>query len=72
MSNAKIAEELLKVLMNSKSYNPAWVLQEVLNRLYTKLCYEKAEMDSADKLYIEGWYGCLRKIDDICEELDKL
>jgi hypothetical protein len=75
MNNKKIAEELLEVLGNSQSHNPAWVLKEVLHHLRDKLSGTNESVDWRDECnvsYVNGYDDCLKEISAICEELKKL
>lgn len=75
MTNQKIAEKLLEVLMNSQSHNPAWALQEVLQELRNQLSgtndglYINKDLNT---YYLNGREDCLNKIDAICDELESL
>jgi type II secretory pathway component GspD/PulD (secretin) len=68
------AKELLDVLMNSQSHNPAWALKEVLQHLREKLSntFYTRVVDDDNKMYVYGYDECLNDIDMICNELDEL
>jgi len=74
MTNQQIAKELLEVLGNSQSHNPAWALKEVLQHLREKLSGTNG-LDIHDEMsvmYECGWDDCLKEIDAICNELEAL
>ena len=74
MTNKQKAEELLKVLWESQSHNPAWALREVLEKMRKQLSGH-GEMDFYDEqgmMYNYGWDDCLKEIDAICDELEAL
>lgn len=74
MNNQKNAEELLQVLMNSPSHNPASALKEVLEKLREKLSGTDGLNfnDEMNVMYHFGWCGCLKDIDRIIDELEYL
>lgn len=75
MTNQKIAEKLLEVLMNSQSHNPAWALQEVLQELRNQLSGTNENVNWRDECnvsYVNGWDDCLKDISAICDELESL
>ena len=75
MTNQKIAQELLEVLMNSQSHNPAWALKEVLEKLREKLSGTNEGVDWRDECqvsYVNGYDDCLEEIDAIIDELELL
>ena len=61
------AQELLEVLMNSKEHNPAWALQEVLEKLREQFQYDIAGTWDTEHLIID-----VNDILNIIEELKKL
>ena len=61
------AQELLEVLMNSKEHNPAWALQEVLEKLREQFEYDIAGKWDTEHLIID-----VNDILNIIEELKKL
>jgi len=74
MNNQQNAQELLEVLMNSQSHNPALALKEVLEKLREQISGKKP-LDPKDRLtvmYIFGYDECLNDIGMICNELGKL
>jgi hypothetical protein len=74
MNNQQNAQELLEVLMNSQSHNPALALKEVLEKLHEQISGKKP-LDPKDRLtvmYIFGYDECLNDIGMICNELGKL
>jgi hypothetical protein len=74
MTNQKIAQELLEVLGNSQSHNPAWALKEVLEKLRNQLSGQNPVdlKDELNILYVLGYDDCLKDIDAICDELELL
>ncbi len=74
MTNEQIAKELLEVLGNSQSHNPAWALKEVLQHLREKLSGTTGLdiHDEMNVMYECGWSDCLKEIDAICNELEAL
>ncbi len=74
MNNQQIAQELLRVLGNSQSHNPAWALKEVLEKLREKLSGTTGLdiHDEMNVMYECGWDDCLKEISSICEELKEL
>jgi hypothetical protein len=75
MTKQQQAEELLGVLMNSSSHNPAWVLQEVLEKLRNQLTISGGGYDWDDEqgmMYNHGYDDCLKDIDYIIDELELL
>ena len=74
MTNQQIAQELLEVLGNSQSHNPAWALKEVLEKLREKLSGTTGLdiHDEMNVMYECGWDDCLKEIDAICNELEAL
>jgi len=69
------AQELLEVLMNSQSHNPAWALQEVLVKLREQLTLPRGVSVWEDEIgmwYDAGRDECLKEIDAICDELELL
>ena len=73
MTNQQIVEELLKVLSNSQHHNPAWALKEVLEKLRELLSNDSYNWEEEQgMMYSHGWDDCLKQIDGICNELDKL
>jgi hypothetical protein len=74
ITNQQRAEELLKVLGNSQSHNPAWALKEVLEKLRKQLSgTNKIDFtDELDVMFNAGWDECLKEIDAICDELELL
>jgi hypothetical protein len=75
MNNQQITQELLEVLMNSESHNPAWALKEVLEKLREKLSGTNEGVDWRDECqvsYVNGYDDCLEYISIICEELEGL
>jgi hypothetical protein len=75
MTNQQIAQELLEVLMNSESHNPAWALKEVLQHLREKLSGTNEGVDWRDECqvsYVNGYDECLNDIGMICNELETL
>jgi tRNA uridine 5-carbamoylmethylation protein Kti12 len=74
ITNQQRAQELLEVLGNSQSHNPAWALKEVLEKLREKLTLPNGVPDWGDaKVYVDaGWNECLREIDDIANKLEAL
>ena len=74
MTNQQRAEELLGVLMNSPSHNPAWALKEVLEKLRKQLSgtHPIDLTDELEVMFNNGWDECLKEIDAICDELELL
>jgi len=74
MTNQQIAQELLEVLMNSESHNPAWALKEVLEKLREQLSntFYTQVVDEDNKMYVYGYDECLNDIGMICNELETL
>jgi uncharacterized protein (DUF2267 family) len=74
MTNQKIAQELLEVLGNSQSHNPAWALKEVLEKLREKLSGQNPVdfKDELNVMYVLGYDDCLKDIDCIIDELEAL
>jgi len=74
MNNQQIAQELLEVLMNSESHNPAWALKEVLEKLREQLSntFYTQVVDEDNKMYVYGYDECLNDIGMICNELETL
>jgi hypothetical protein len=74
MTNQKIAQELLEVLGNSQSHNPAWALVEVLHHLREKLSGNDGLYINKDlnTYYLNGREDCLNEIDAIIDELELL
>ena len=75
MTNQQIAQELLEVLGNSQSHNPAWALKEVLEKLREKLSGTNEGVDWRDECqvsYVNGYDDCLKEISAICDELEAL
>lgn len=71
MTNQQIATELLEVLGNSKSHNPAWALKEVLEKLHDKLSGTNESVDWKVS-YVNGYDDCLKEISAIIDELELL
>ena len=71
MTNQQIATELLEVLGNSKSHNPAWALKEVLEKLREKLSETNESVDWKVS-YVNGYDDCLKEISAIIDELELL
>ena len=74
-TNKEKAEELLQVLGNSKSHNPAWALKEVLEKLREKLSGTNEGVDWRDECqvsYVNGYDDCLKEISAITDELELL
>jgi hypothetical protein len=74
ITNQQRAQELLEVLGNSQSHNPAWALKEVLEKLRNQLS-GRNPVDFKDELnvmYVLGYDDCLKDIDAICDELELL
>ena len=71
MTNQQIATELLEVLGNSKSHNPAWALKEVLEKLHEKLSETNESVDWKVS-YVNGYDDCLKEISAIIDELELL
>ena len=70
MTPKEKAEKLLNVLCNSKIHNPAWALQEVLDKLCEHL---KPDPIMADySLYQLGHRECVDEIRSISKELEQL
>ena len=75
MTNQQIATELLEVLGNSQSHNPAWALKEVLEKLREKLSGTNEGVDWRDECqvsYVNGYDDCLKEISAIIDELELL
>ena len=75
MTNKQIAQELLDVLMNIQSHNPAWLLQETLKHLRKQLTLPRGVSvweDEKGMWYDAGRDECLKEIDAICDELELL
>jgi hypothetical protein len=75
MTNQQIAQELLEVLGNSQSHNPAWALVEVLHHLREKLSGTNEGVDWRDECqvsYVNGYDDCLKEISAIIHELEAL
>lgn len=75
MTNQQIATELLQVLGNSQSHNPAWALKEVLEKLREKLSGTNEGVDWRDECqvsYVNGYDDCLKEISAIIDELELL
>ena len=74
MTNQQNAKELLEVLGNSQSHNPAWALVEVLHHLREKLSGQNPVdfKDELNILYVLGYDDCLKDISAICDELELL
>jgi hypothetical protein len=75
MTNQQIAQELLEVLMNSQSHNPAWALKEVLEKLREQLSGTNENVnwrDDCQVSYVNGYDDCLKEISAICNELELL
>ena len=75
MTNQKIAEELLEVLGNSQSHNPAWALKEVLEKLREELSGTNENVnwrDDCNVSYVNGYDDCLKEISAIIDELEAL
>ena len=75
MTNQKIAQELLEVLGNSQSHNPAWALKEVLEKLREELSGTNENVNWRDICqisYVNGYDDCLEEIDAIIDELELL
>ena len=73
MTNQQNAKELLEVLGNSQSHNPAWVLKEVLEKLRELMTGSALDWeDEQGMMYEFGWTDCLKQIDAICNELEVL
>ena len=74
MTNQKIAQELLEVLGNSQSHNPAWALKEVLEKLRNQLSGNDGLYinKNLNTYYLNGREDCLNEIDCIIEELEAL
>ena len=75
MTNQQIAEELLSVLGNSENHNPALALKEVLEKLRKLMTGTNENVDWRDECnvsYVNGYDDCLKSIDAVCEELEKL
>ena len=73
MTNQQNAKELLEVLGNSQSHNPAWVLKEVLEKLRELMTGSALDWeDEQGMMYEFGWTDCLKQIDAICNELEAL
>ena len=74
MTNQQIATELLEVLGNSQSHNPAWALKEVLEKLREKLSGQNPVdfKDELNVMYVLGYDDCLKDISAICDELEAL
>jgi Txe/YoeB family toxin of Txe-Axe toxin-antitoxin module len=72
--NKQNAKELLEVLMNSQSHNPAWALKETLEKLREKLSntFYTRVVDEDNKMYVYGYDECVNDIGMICNELDEL
>jgi CheY-like chemotaxis protein len=70
MTPKEKAEELLNVLCNSKSHNPAWALQEVLDKLCEHLKPDALMSDYS--LYELGHRECVEEIRSISKELEQL
>jgi hypothetical protein len=71
MTSQKNAQELLDVLVNSQSHNPAWALKEVLEKLREKLDDDYWRQNSSAS-YVNGYDDCLTEISAICNELEAL
>jgi len=73
-TNEEKAKKLLEVLGNSQAHNPAWALQEVLEKLRNQLSgTNKVDFtDELDVMFNAGWDECLKEIDAICDELELL
>lgn len=75
MNNQQIAQELLDVLINSQSHNPAWALKEVLQYLREKLSGTNENVDWRNECqvsYVNGYDDCLKEISAIIDELELL
>jgi uncharacterized protein YihD (DUF1040 family) len=74
ITNQQRAEELLEVLGNSQSHNPAWALKEVLEKLRNQLSGQNPVdlKDELNILYVLGYDDCLKDIDCIIDELEAL
>jgi hypothetical protein len=73
-TNEEKAKELLEVLMNSQSHNPAWALKEVLEKLRNQLSGQNPVdlKDELNVMYVLGYDDCLKDIDCIIDELKEL
>jgi hypothetical protein len=73
-NNEEKAKELLQVLMNSKEHNPAWALQEVLEKLRNQLSGNDGLYinKNLNTYYLNGREDCLNEIDCIIDELELL
>jgi hypothetical protein len=73
-TNEEKAKELLEVLGNSQSHNPAWALQEVLEKLRNQLSGQNPVdlKDELNVMYVLGYDDCLKDIDCIIDELKEL
>jgi hypothetical protein len=74
ITNQQRAQELLEVLGNSQSHNPAWALKEVLEKLRNQLSGQNPVdfKDELNVMYVLGYDDCLKDIDAICDELELL
>jgi hypothetical protein len=73
ITNQQIAQELLEVLGNSQSHNPAWALKEVLEKLRELMTGSALDWeDEQGMMYEFGWTDCLKQIDCIVDELEEL
>jgi hypothetical protein len=75
MTNQQIAEELLRVISNSKHHNTAWALKETLEKLRELISGTNQYVDWRDEcnvMYVNGWDDALHEIDKIIEELELL
>lgn len=74
-TNKERAEELLGVFMNSPSHNPAWAVQEMLQKLRNQLTIPGGGYNWEDEqgmMYNHGYDDCLKDIDYIIDELEFL
>jgi hypothetical protein len=75
MTNQQIAEELLRVISNSKHHNTAWALKETLEKLRELISGTNENVnwrEDSHACYVNGYDDALHEIDKIIEELELL
>ena len=73
MTNQQIAEELLRTISKSEHHNTALMLKETLEKLRELMTGSALNWeDEQGMMYEFGWTDCLKQIDAVCEELEKL
>lgn len=73
MTNQQIAEELLRTISKSEHHNTALMLKETLEKLREIMTGSALNWeDEQGMMYEFGWTDCLKQIDAVCDELEKL